>query len=70
MYLSQDKTENNQCGKCNTEPTNEKEEGFPFDNMTLEEFADFFPENAINFVEDPTFWPHTPEEQINENEDA
>lgn len=32
--------------------------------MSLEEFADCFPNDAQNFIERPTFWPHTKEEQL------
>ncbi|KAB7497003.1 ATP synthase subunit d, mitochondrial, partial [Armadillidium nasatum] len=35
----------------------------PLTEMTLEEFAEEFPEHAIN-LEKPTFWPHNPESQI------
>lgn len=39
----------------------------PFEHMSMEEFMISFPKYAPNFIERPTFWPHTPEEQINEN---
>lgn len=41
-----------------------KDEECPFVKMSLEEFADCFPDDAPNFIERPTFWPHTKEEQL------
>ncbi|KAG7163145.1 ATP synthase subunit d, mitochondrial-like [Homarus americanus] len=38
------------------------EKMIPFNQMTLEEFVEQFPDKAIN-LENPTLWPHTPEEQ-------
>ena len=38
----------------------------PFDQMTLEDFRDAFPEQALDAINKPTFWPHNPEEQIEE----
>ncbi|XP_045616309.1 ATP synthase subunit d, mitochondrial [Procambarus clarkii] len=35
----------------------------PFEQMTMEEYAEQFPDEAIN-LDKPTLWPHTPEEQI------
>lgn len=35
----------------------------PFEEMTLEDFKDAFPEHSLDFINKPTFWPHTPEEQ-------
>lgn len=34
-----------------------------FEEMTMEMFAEMFPNDCINPVERPTYWPHTPEEQ-------
>ncbi|KAF0301507.1 ATP synthase subunit d, mitochondrial [Amphibalanus amphitrite] len=34
-----------------------------FDQMTMEEFRDHFPDLALDPVNRPTFWPHTPEAQ-------
>lgn len=31
--------------------------------MTMEMFYDLFPKDALDPVNRPTFWPHTPEEQ-------
>lgn len=36
----------------------------PIEQMTMEEFMISFPKHSPNFVEQPSFWPHTPEEQI------
>ncbi|CAH1105402.1 unnamed protein product [Psylliodes chrysocephalus] len=35
----------------------------PYDQMTMEDFRDAYPEDAIDPINKPTFWPHTPEEQ-------
>ena len=35
----------------------------PFEEMTMEDFAESFPEHALDPVNRPTFWPHTPDEQ-------
>lgn len=35
----------------------------PYDQMTLEDFKDAHPELALDPLNRPTFWPHTPEEQ-------
>ncbi|OWR51902.1 ATP synthase subunit d, mitochondrial [Danaus plexippus] len=35
----------------------------PYNQMTLEDFKDAHPELAIDPINKPTFWPHTPEEQ-------
>lgn len=35
-----------------------------FNNMNLEEFADLFPEDALNPRDRPTFWPHDEDEQL------
>ena len=39
----------------------------PFDMMTWEEFIELYPDRSPNFLKNPTFWPHTPEEQIIKN---
>ncbi|XP_069677934.1 ATP synthase subunit d, mitochondrial [Periplaneta americana] len=36
----------------------------PFEQMTLEDFKDAYPELALDPLNKPTYWPHTPEEQI------
>lgn len=36
----------------------------PYDQMTLEDFRDAHPELALDPINKPTFWPHTPEEQM------
>lgn len=35
----------------------------PFSQMTMEDFKDSYPELALDPINKPTFWPHTPEEQ-------
>ncbi|XP_049298224.1 ATP synthase subunit d, mitochondrial [Anopheles funestus] len=35
----------------------------PYDQMTMEDFRDSFPEQALDPINRPSFWPHTPEEQ-------
>ena len=35
----------------------------PFEEMTLEDFNEAFPEKAFVPLKRPTFWPHTPEDQ-------
>lgn len=36
----------------------------PYDQMTMEDYRDAFPESALDPINRPTFWPHTPEEQL------
>lgn len=36
----------------------------PFNQMTMEDFRDAFPEQALDPINRPTFWPHTAEEQL------
>uniref|UniRef100_U5EWQ5 ATP synthase subunit d, mitochondrial n=1 Tax=Corethrella appendiculata TaxID=1370023 RepID=U5EWQ5_9DIPT len=36
----------------------------PYDQMTMEDYRDAFPEKALDPINNPTFWPHTPEEQV------
>lgn len=40
----------------------------PFDQMTMEDFKDAYPDAALNPLEKPTFWPHDPEEQLKPEE--
>ncbi len=35
--------------------------------MTMDDFKDAFPELALDPINRPTMWPHTPEEQIENN---
>lgn len=35
----------------------------PFNQMTMEDFADAFPDQAIDPINKPTFWPHDAAEQ-------
>lgn len=39
----------------------------PFNQMTMEDYRDAFPEDALDPINRPTFWPHTPEEQPENN---
>lgn len=32
--------------------------------MTMEDFNDAYPEQAMDTVNKPTFWPHEPEDQL------
>lgn len=36
----------------------------PFDQMTMEDYCEAFPDDAIDPIGRPTFWPHNPEEQL------
>lgn len=36
----------------------------PYDQMTMEDFRDAHPEEAVDSLNKPTFWPHNPEEQL------
>ncbi|KAJ0178065.1 hypothetical protein K1T71_005888 [Dendrolimus kikuchii] len=36
----------------------------PYDQMTMEDFRDAYPDQALDPINKPTFWPHTPDEQI------
>ncbi|XP_053607015.1 ATP synthase subunit d, mitochondrial [Plodia interpunctella] len=35
----------------------------PYDQMTMEDYRDAYPEQALDPINRPTFWPHTPEDQ-------
>lgn len=35
----------------------------PFSQMTMEDYRDAYPDMALDPINKPTFWPHTPEEQ-------
>lgn len=35
----------------------------PYDQMTMEDFADSFPDKALDPINKPTFWPHDKAEQ-------
>lgn len=39
----------------------------PYNQMTMEDYRDAFPEEALDPINRPTFWPHTPEEQLENN---
>lgn len=39
----------------------------PFNQMTMEDYRDAYPEQALDPINRPTLWPHTPEEQIENN---
>lgn len=34
----------------------------PYEQMTMEDYKDAFPEQALDPLNKPTFWPHTPDE--------
>ncbi|CAH1155320.1 unnamed protein product [Phaedon cochleariae] len=36
----------------------------PYDQMTMEDYRDAYPEDALDPLNKPTFWPHTKEEQL------
>ncbi|XP_050301499.1 ATP synthase subunit d, mitochondrial [Anthonomus grandis grandis] len=36
----------------------------PYDQMTMEDYRDAYPAEALDPINKPTFWPHTPEEQV------
>lgn len=36
----------------------------PYDQMTMEDYKDAHGDIAIDPLNKPTFWPHTPEEQL------
>lgn len=36
----------------------------PYDQMTMEDYRDAFPEESLNPLEKPSFWPHLPEDQL------
>lgn len=35
----------------------------PYDQMTMEDYRDAFPDQALDPINRPTYWPHNPEEQ-------
>lgn len=39
----------------------------PYNQMTMEDYRDAFPEEALDPINRPTFWPHTPEDQLENN---
>lgn len=36
----------------------------PYEQMTMEDYRDAFPEQALDPINRPTFWPHNTEEQV------
>lgn len=36
----------------------------PYDQMTMEDYKDAFPDEALDPLKKPSFWPHNPEEQL------
>lgn len=42
----------------------------PFNQMTMEDYRDSYPELALDPINRPSFWPHTPEEQLGYEEKA
>ncbi|XP_047993373.1 ATP synthase subunit d, mitochondrial [Leguminivora glycinivorella] len=43
---------------------NETKALLPYDQMTMEDYKDAYPQDAIDPINKPTFWPHNPEEQL------
>lgn len=41
----------------------------PFDQMTMEDYRDAYPELALDPINKPTFWPHTADEQLGYKDD-
>lgn len=39
----------------------------PFNQMTMEDYRDAYPDLALDPINNPTFWPHTEEEQLENN---
>lgn len=39
-----------------------------YDQMTLEDYKDAYPDEALDPLNKPTYWPHTPEEQLDYKE--
>lgn len=35
----------------------------PYDQMTMEDYYDAFPDKALDPINRPTYWPHTEEDQ-------
>lgn len=42
----------------------------PYEEMTMEDYRDAHPELALDPINRPTLWPHTPEEQLDYKEPA
>lgn len=36
----------------------------PYDQMTMEDYKEAYPEDSIDPISKPSFWPHNPEEQL------
>ncbi|XP_055388321.1 ATP synthase subunit d, mitochondrial [Condylostylus longicornis] len=36
----------------------------PYDQMTMEDYREAFPDEALDPINRPTFWPHLPEDQL------
>ncbi|XP_017044822.1 proteoglycan 4 [Drosophila ficusphila] len=61
--ISAYKAESNERIKQLTEKLQFVNGMLPYDQMTMEEFCFARPHLAPDFINKPTFWPHTPEEQ-------
>ncbi|KYN40741.1 ATP synthase subunit d, mitochondrial, partial [Trachymyrmex septentrionalis] len=55
-------TESNQRIAAASKEINRVKNLLPFDEMTMEDFRDAYPDLAIN-VNKPSIWPHTPDVQ-------
>lgn len=66
FYSAQETNENDEESdrKCCLRTEKSPKEELQFNEMTIEELSDFFPESAQNFKDCPTFWPHDEEEQL------
>ncbi|XP_023012450.1 ATP synthase subunit d, mitochondrial [Leptinotarsa decemlineata] len=42
----------------------------PYDQMTMEDYRDAYPEEALDPINRPTYWPHNKEDQIDYSEKA
>ncbi|EDW91910.1 proteoglycan 4 [Drosophila yakuba] len=62
--ISEYKAESNKRIKELTERLECMKSMLPYDQMTMEEFCFARPHLAPDFINKPTFWPHTPEEQM------
>lgn len=40
----------------------------PMETMTLQEFAEYFPDDCVDPLRRPTFWPHRPEDQLTDDD--
>lgn len=36
----------------------------PYDQMTMEDYKEAYPDDSVDPINKPSFWPHNPEEQL------